>query len=105
MLAVKPKWLWLCTFWIRKLFHLFTADRVLVRVSDLTVHKADEVVWVRARVHTSRAKGKIDLMITALLIRTLTFLFCRFLTNQNKSLKTKQKHLFSFSNYCEALVN
>jgi len=33
-------------------------DRVLVRVSDLTVHKADEVVWVRARVHTSRAKGK-----------------------------------------------
>uniref|UniRef100_A0A4X1SYR6 Aspartate--tRNA ligase, cytoplasmic n=1 Tax=Sus scrofa TaxID=9823 RepID=A0A4X1SYR6_PIG len=32
--------------------------RVLVRVSDLTVQKADEVVWVRARVHTSRAKGK-----------------------------------------------
>lgn len=33
-------------------------DRVLVRVKDLTVQKADEVVWVRARVHTSRAKGK-----------------------------------------------
>uniref|UniRef100_A0A8I6GK46 Minichromosome maintenance complex component 6 n=1 Tax=Rattus norvegicus TaxID=10116 RepID=A0A8I6GK46_RAT len=32
-------------------------DRVLVRVKDLTVQKADEVVWVRARVHTSRAKG------------------------------------------------
>ncbi|XP_062951015.1 aspartate--tRNA ligase, cytoplasmic isoform X1 [Cynocephalus volans] len=33
-------------------------DRVLVWVRDLTVQKADEVVWVRARVHTSRAKGK-----------------------------------------------
>ncbi|DAA32651.1 aspartate--tRNA ligase, cytoplasmic [Bos indicus] len=33
-------------------------DRVLVRISDLTVQKAGEVVWVRARVHTSRAKGK-----------------------------------------------
>ncbi|XP_029394547.1 aspartate--tRNA ligase, cytoplasmic [Mus pahari] len=33
-------------------------DRVLVRVKDLTVQKADDVVWVRARVHTSRAKGK-----------------------------------------------
>lgn len=45
-----------------KLLHLFAADRVLVRVSNLTEKKADEVVWVRARVHTSRAKGKIDLM-------------------------------------------
>uniref|UniRef100_A0A6I8S7R5 Aspartate--tRNA ligase, cytoplasmic n=1 Tax=Xenopus tropicalis TaxID=8364 RepID=A0A6I8S7R5_XENTR len=33
-------------------------NRVLVRVKDLTVQKADETVWVRARVHTSRAKGK-----------------------------------------------
>ncbi|XP_068923955.1 aspartate--tRNA ligase, cytoplasmic isoform X3 [Petaurus breviceps papuanus] len=33
-------------------------DRILVRVKDLTVQKADEVVWVRARIHTSRAKGK-----------------------------------------------
>ncbi|PNI85757.1 DARS isoform 9, partial [Pan troglodytes] len=33
-------------------------DRDLVRVRDLTIQKADEVVWVRARVHTSRAKGK-----------------------------------------------
>uniref|UniRef100_A0A5F9CKA2 Aspartate--tRNA ligase, cytoplasmic n=1 Tax=Oryctolagus cuniculus TaxID=9986 RepID=A0A5F9CKA2_RABIT len=33
-------------------------DRVLVWVKDLTVQKADEVVWVRGRVHTSRAKGK-----------------------------------------------
>ncbi|XP_012860441.1 aspartate--tRNA ligase, cytoplasmic [Echinops telfairi] len=33
-------------------------DRVLVRIRDLTEQKADEVVWVRARVHTSRAKGK-----------------------------------------------
>uniref|UniRef100_A0A5F9DJG7 Aspartyl-tRNA synthetase 1 n=1 Tax=Oryctolagus cuniculus TaxID=9986 RepID=A0A5F9DJG7_RABIT len=31
-------------------------DRVLVWVKDLTVQKADEVVWVRGRVHTSRAK-------------------------------------------------
>lgn len=44
------------------MFYLSAADRVLVRVSSLTVQKADEVVWVRARVHTSRAKGKIDLM-------------------------------------------
>lgn len=44
------------------MFCLFAADRVLVRVSNLTVQKADEVVWVRARVHTSRAKGKVDLM-------------------------------------------
>ncbi|XP_048201508.1 aspartate--tRNA ligase, cytoplasmic [Perognathus longimembris pacificus] len=33
-------------------------DRILVRVRDLTIQKADEIVWVRARVHTSRAKGK-----------------------------------------------
>ncbi|XP_003794430.1 aspartate--tRNA ligase, cytoplasmic isoform X1 [Otolemur garnettii] len=33
-------------------------DRVLVRVKDLTAQRADEVLWVRARVHTSRAKGK-----------------------------------------------
>lgn len=33
-------------------------ERVLVRVKDLTPQKADETVWVRARVHTSRAKGK-----------------------------------------------
>ncbi|XP_075037050.1 aspartate--tRNA ligase, cytoplasmic [Mixophyes fleayi] len=33
-------------------------ERVLVRVKDLTLQKADEVVWIRARVHTSRAKGK-----------------------------------------------
>ncbi|KAM6080417.1 aspartate--tRNA ligase, cytoplasmic [Theristicus caerulescens] len=33
-------------------------DRVLIRIKDLTVEKADEVVWVRGRIHTSRAKGK-----------------------------------------------
>nr|XP_033801456.1 aspartate--tRNA ligase, cytoplasmic isoform X2 [Geotrypetes seraphini] len=33
-------------------------DRILVRVKDLTVQKTDKVVWIRARVHTSRAKGK-----------------------------------------------
>lgn len=55
------------------MFHLFATDRVLVRVSDLTVQKADEVVWVRARVHTSRAKGKIDYMVTDFLIRTEFF--------------------------------
>ncbi|KAF7241757.1 Aspartate--tRNA ligase, cytoplasmic, partial [Varanus komodoensis] len=33
-------------------------DRVLVRIKDLTGEKADEVVWVRGRIHTSRAKGK-----------------------------------------------
>lgn len=38
----------------------------MVRVKDLTVQKADDVVWVRARVHTSRAKGKIGLIFIAL---------------------------------------
>ncbi|XP_028662333.1 aspartate--tRNA ligase, cytoplasmic [Erpetoichthys calabaricus] len=33
-------------------------DRVLVRIQDLTPEKADQLVWVRARIHTSRAKGK-----------------------------------------------
>uniref|UniRef100_H2TDG1 Aspartate--tRNA ligase, cytoplasmic n=1 Tax=Takifugu rubripes TaxID=31033 RepID=H2TDG1_TAKRU len=32
--------------------------RVLVRVQDLTPEKADQLIWLRARVHTSRAKGK-----------------------------------------------
>lgn len=34
------------------------SDRVLVRIKDLTVEKADEEVWVRGRIHTSRAKGE-----------------------------------------------
>uniref|UniRef100_A0A8C5AJZ7 Aspartyl-tRNA synthetase n=1 Tax=Gadus morhua TaxID=8049 RepID=A0A8C5AJZ7_GADMO len=33
-------------------------DRELVRVQDLTPEMADKVIWLRARVHTSRAKGK-----------------------------------------------
>uniref|UniRef100_A0A668SZK8 Aspartate--tRNA ligase, cytoplasmic n=1 Tax=Oreochromis aureus TaxID=47969 RepID=A0A668SZK8_OREAU len=33
-------------------------DRELVRVQDLTPEKADQLIWLRARVHTSRAKGK-----------------------------------------------
>ncbi|KAM4557951.1 aspartate--tRNA ligase, cytoplasmic [Odontesthes bonariensis] len=33
-------------------------DRMLVRVQDLTPEKADQLIWLRARVHTSRAKGK-----------------------------------------------
>ncbi|XP_067891140.1 aspartate--tRNA ligase, cytoplasmic [Heterodontus francisci] len=33
-------------------------DRVLVHVKTLTEEKADQVVWLRSRVHTSRAKGK-----------------------------------------------
>ncbi|XP_027740101.1 aspartate--tRNA ligase, cytoplasmic isoform X3 [Empidonax traillii] len=33
-------------------------DRVLVRIKDLTLEKADQEVWVRGRIHTSRAKGK-----------------------------------------------
>lgn len=34
------------------------AERVLVRVQDLTPEKADQLIWLRARVHTSRAKGE-----------------------------------------------
>ncbi|KAM7380748.1 hypothetical protein PAMP_004023 [Pampus punctatissimus] len=33
-------------------------ERVLVPVQDLTPEKADQRIWLRARVHTSRAKGK-----------------------------------------------
>ncbi|KAG7276417.1 hypothetical protein CRUP_007477, partial [Coryphaenoides rupestris] len=33
-------------------------DRELVRIQDLTPEKADKLIWLRARVHTSRAKGK-----------------------------------------------
>ncbi|KAI5627506.1 aspartate--tRNA ligase, cytoplasmic [Silurus asotus] len=33
-------------------------DRSLVRVCELTPDRAEQTVWVRARVHTSRAKGK-----------------------------------------------
>ncbi|KAK1165759.1 aspartate--tRNA ligase, cytoplasmic [Acipenser oxyrinchus oxyrinchus] len=33
-------------------------DRVLVRVQDLTPEKTDQLLWLRARIHTSRAKGK-----------------------------------------------
>lgn len=33
-------------------------DRALVRVQDLTPEKAEQQIWVRARIHTSRAKGK-----------------------------------------------
>lgn len=64
---------------------------MLVRVNDLTVQKADEVVWVRARVQTSRAKGKINLMIKALLVRSLNSLFCIYFTDQSKSFKNKTK--------------
>uniref|UniRef100_A0A665UYK9 Aspartate--tRNA ligase, cytoplasmic n=1 Tax=Echeneis naucrates TaxID=173247 RepID=A0A665UYK9_ECHNA len=32
--------------------------KALVRVQDLTPEKADQLIWLRARIHTSRAKGK-----------------------------------------------
>lgn len=37
---------------------VFEPDRTLVRVQDLTPEKADQLIWLRARVHTSRAKGE-----------------------------------------------
>lgn len=37
----------------------YNSDRVLIRIKDLTEEKADEVVWVRGRIHTSRAKGEM----------------------------------------------
>lgn len=40
------------------------ADRALVRVQDLTLEKAEQQIWVRARIHTSRAKGKLLLTLT-----------------------------------------
>ncbi|XP_062313316.1 aspartate--tRNA ligase, cytoplasmic [Osmerus eperlanus] len=33
-------------------------DRALVRVQDLIPDMADQLIWLRARIHTSRAKGK-----------------------------------------------
>ncbi|KAL7882267.1 hypothetical protein AOLI_G00091160 [Acnodon oligacanthus] len=33
-------------------------DRTLVRVQELTPQRGGQLVWVRARIHTSRAKGK-----------------------------------------------
>uniref|UniRef100_A0A7N8XDJ1 Aspartate--tRNA ligase, cytoplasmic n=1 Tax=Mastacembelus armatus TaxID=205130 RepID=A0A7N8XDJ1_9TELE len=36
----------------------YLLDRALVRVQDLIPEKADQLIWLRARVHTSRAKGK-----------------------------------------------
>lgn len=56
-----------------KMALLCITDRVLVRVKDLTVEKADDVVWVRARIHTSRAKGKIGSVVIALLLSILIF--------------------------------
>lgn len=41
------------------MFFFCNSDRVLIRIKDLTVEKADEVVWVRGRIHTSRAKGEM----------------------------------------------
>ncbi|PWA31456.1 hypothetical protein CCH79_00002942 [Gambusia affinis] len=37
---------------------LVSLHRALVRVEDLTPQKVDQLIWLRARVHTSRAKGK-----------------------------------------------
>lgn len=48
-------------------------DRELVRVQDLTPEKADQLIWLRARVHTSRAKGEITSPFVHLL-----FFFCFF---------------------------
>uniref|UniRef100_A0A674CR92 Aspartate--tRNA ligase, cytoplasmic n=1 Tax=Salmo trutta TaxID=8032 RepID=A0A674CR92_SALTR len=39
-------------------FFLNQPDRGLVRVQELTPEKAGQLIWVRARIHTSRAKGK-----------------------------------------------
>lgn len=35
-----------------------------MRVQDLTPEKAEQQIWVRARIHTSRAKGKRLLTVT-----------------------------------------
>lgn len=50
------------------------ADRALVRVQDLTPEKAEHQIWVRARIHTSRAKGKLLLTIapTTLLLSSIS---------------------------------
>uniref|UniRef100_A0A8C7GM83 Aspartate--tRNA ligase, cytoplasmic n=1 Tax=Oncorhynchus kisutch TaxID=8019 RepID=A0A8C7GM83_ONCKI len=40
------------------LFFPCEPDRGLVRVHELTPEKAGQLIWVRARIHTSRAKGK-----------------------------------------------
>lgn len=54
-------------------------DRELVRVQDLTPEKADQLIWLRARVHTSRAKGEITSPFVHLLFFFCFFWFCSFL--------------------------
>uniref|UniRef100_A0A672IV07 Aspartate--tRNA ligase, cytoplasmic n=1 Tax=Salarias fasciatus TaxID=181472 RepID=A0A672IV07_SALFA len=52
-------------------------DRTLVRVQDLTAEKADQLIWLRARVHTSRAKGKMCTLIRKCHLITVEMsLFC-----------------------------
>lgn len=51
------------------------SDRVLVRIKDLTVEKADEEVWVRGRIHTSRAKGESPLEFLVLFPHVISTTF------------------------------
>ena len=42
-------------------------DRVLMKVEDIDVDQADQLVWLRGRLHTSRSKGEIGRIINRLM--------------------------------------
>ena len=37
---------------------MFFADRELVRIGEIVAAKADQLIWCRGRLHTSRATGR-----------------------------------------------
>lgn len=61
-------------------FCLCEPDRALVRIQDLTAAKADQLIWTRARVHTSRAKGELKLLYSPFLAHSEFLLFTEKLT-------------------------
>lgn len=65
-------------------------DRTLTRVQDLTTERADQLIWLRARVHTSRAKGEVAAQLCPPAVRFWTFLKqpIEFTTDVTKVLHT-----------------
>lgn len=77
-------------------------DRVLVRIQDLTPEKADQLIWLRARVHTSRAKGEFMSHIFVLFFQLRATFFCA----QDKNTQDKMTPVLIlgvFMNYLKSL--
>lgn len=52
-------------------------DRQLVNVGELDTSKADQDLWVRGRLHTSRSKGSANALASPLLsVVTRTHVLC-----------------------------